>query len=239
MILDQCRHLRSRIADKKQLRLNVDQLNRFQKVRDLFAQHLTRLAPLLAVLRTLRDAGLARIDLGEEAGRAATLVETARSAFGEKPESLIDERSFYAKSFGEEVTAVSDRLERELQAAWQRYTEGKMPATNREVLDVLATAFPREVRQLRQRAERLDLTRRSLPKSAEELREFDAEAGELQRAWSQLGGGEVPASVAAFLRAAAAPAGAQLDLLTDEVRRWLAQHGIAGSFSVRVTNAGL
>ena len=104
---------------------------------------------------------------------------------------------------------------------------------------MLATAFPREVRLLRQRAERIELTRRTLPKNAQELREFNDEVAELQQAWSQLGGGEVPAAVVTFLKAAAAPTGAAIDLLTDEVRRWLTQHGIARSFAIRVANAGL
>src|SRR5439155_24767943 len=107
------------------------------------------------------------------------------------------------------------------------------PATNRDVLDVLATAFARDVRLLRQQADRLDLTRRTLPGSAQSLREFDAEVADLQRAWGQLGGGEVPPPVVAFLKAAAAPAGARLDLLTDEVRRWLADHGILAAFTIR------
>ncbi len=239
MILDQCRNVSEQIAEKKQLRLNVEQLKRFQKVRDQFAHQVSRFAPLLAVLRTLSAARLARIDMGQDARRLVAQVSAVRGQFRAKAESLIDERTFAATQFGESVAGIADRLETELQAAWLKYTERSIPGTNREVLDVLATAFPREVRLLRQRAEQLGLTRLTLPKSAEELREFDAEVGELQRAWSQLGGGDVPAAVVAFLKAAAAPAGAQLDLLTDEVHRWLTQHGIARSFSIRVASLGL
>ncbi len=239
MILDQCKDLSGQVAEKKQMRLNVEQLKRFHKVRDLFAHQVSRLNPLFSVLRTLRSANLAEIDLSQEAESLVQDLTSIRDQFRAKPESLIDERSFAPTPFGDSVTAIADQLEAELQSAWSKYAERKIPATNREVLDVLATAFPREVRLLRQRAERLEMTRRTLPKNAEELREFDVEVTLLQRAWSQLGGGDVPASVIAFLKAAAAPAGAAIDLLTDDVRRWLAQHDIARSFAIRVANAGL
>ena len=43
----------------------------------------------------------------------------------------------------------------------------------------------------------------------------------------------MPPAVVAFLKAAAAPSGARLDLLTEEVRRWLADHKILAAFSIR------
>lgn len=239
MILDQCKELCTQIAEKKQMRLNVEQLKRFHKIRDLFTQQVNRLGPLLSVLRTLRSANLAYIDLSQDAKPLATKVVAIRDQFRAKPESIIDERTFTPAPFSESVTGIGDQLQADLQAAWSKYTDRNIPATNREVLDVLATAFPREVQQLRQRAERLDLTRHTLPTNAEELREFDDDVAELQQAWSQLGGGDVPAEVIAFLKAAAAPTGAAIDLLTDDVRRWLTQHGIARSFAIRVANAGM
>jgi hypothetical protein len=239
VIQDQCKDLCTQIAEKKQMRLNVEQLKRFHKIRDLFTQQVNRLGPLLSVLRTLCSAKLAQIDLSQDAKPLLMEVVAIRDRFRAKPESIIDERAFAPTPFSETVTGIGDQLEADLQTAWSKYTERKIPATNREVLDVLATAFPREVRQLRQRAERLELTRHTLPKNAQELREFDDEVAELQRAWSQLGGGDVPAAVIAFLKAAAAPTGAAIDLLTEDVRRWLTQHGIARSFAIRVANAGM
>lgn len=239
MILDQCKELCTQIADKKQMRLSVEQLKRFHKIRDLFTQQVYRLRPLLSVLRTLCSAKLAKIDLSQDAKPLVAEAVAIRDRFRAKPESIIDERTFAPTTFSESLTGISDQLEAGLQTAWSKYTERKIPATNREVLDVLATAFPREVRHLRQRAERLEQTRHTLPKNAEELQEFDDEVAELQRAWSQLGGGDVPAAVIAFLKAAAAPTGAAIDLLTDDVRRWLTHHGIARSFAIRVANASM
>lgn len=181
-MIDLCRKVRTRIADRKQLRMNVEQLKRFQKVRDVFAQRVHRLEPLLAVLQVLRNAALVQGDFGADARRLVTLAESARTLLADRAEALIDEQSFSVKAFTEEIAGIADHLEMCLQAAWQKYTDKVIPATNREVLDVLAAAFPHEVRLLRQRTERLDLIRRTLPKSAEELAEFNAEVSDVQGA---------------------------------------------------------
>ena len=102
--------------------------------------------------------------------------------------------------------------------------------------NVLEPAFPREVRLIRDRSNRLALTRLTLPKTAEQVRDFDAEAAALQKAWEQLDGGDVPAAVLTFLRAAAGEQGARIELLTDEVRRWLEAKKIARSYSIRVSS---
>jgi hypothetical protein len=234
VILDECKQLEERIAAKKQLRLNVEQLKRFHKVRDLFALHAGRLLDVMAVWRTLREAGIVGLRSNTEVPRILASVREIREKFCAKAESLVDERSFSSVDFGKSLTDLTDAFEEALRSAWQQYTTKKIPPAPPEILLVLAPAFPGEVRLIRETSERLERTRFDLPKSAKQLVEFNAEVEALQQAWKQLDGGDVPPAVLTFLRAAAAQTGARLDLLTDEVRRWLAAKKIVQSFSIRV-----
>jgi hypothetical protein len=236
--LDRCDGLRGRIAEKKRLEQHVTQIRRFKKVRDLLTQHLDRLAPLRSAWHTLRNACIADVNVRSEAAPAFRAIDAIRQAFKQRPEAVIEDRVLNPVVLGQTLQGVADALERALVEQWQRHTTRKVPPANREVLDALAPAFRREVQLIRQLSEHIDRFRQILPVTPEQLQEFDAEVAELQRVWGQLGGGEMPAAVLLFLKAAAAPAGAGIDLLTEEVRSWLNTHRILRSFAIRVSGSG-
>jgi hypothetical protein len=236
VILDQCKELAGRVAEKRRLRQNVDQLKRFQKVRDMVQRHATRLKDLATVLSAFKETSVGAVPLPPPMRDSLLAVTSARGKFQTRAESLVDEKEFSTVAFASVLTETADALEEALKSAWSKYAEAKTPAANPDVLSVLEPAFPREVRTIRDRSNRLALARLTLPKSAAQVREFDAEVADLQTAWGQLGGGEVPAGVLTFLRAAAGESGAHIGLLTDEVRRWLEDKKIARSFSIRVSS---
>ncbi|QDV37413.1 hypothetical protein [Tautonia plasticadhaerens] len=235
MIVDECRRLSERIAEKRRLRIHVEQLNRFQRARDLLAGHVSRLAPLVNVCRTLRAAGVGeiRLDSAEEC-RAA--IAELHAKYREGADSILDERTLGMNGVLRRIVALADALEAELRERWASYTAARIPSTNREVLDVLAAAFPREVGRIRLLAEQCERARQALPMTTEDFEAFTNVAKSLRRSWDELGGGELPSSVLDFLRSAASLRGASIELLTDEVRGWLHDHGILNSFSVRLTN---
>ena len=235
MILDRCEKLQGRIAEKKQLDQSVKQMLRFRKVRDLLAQQRERLTGAQTAWRTLCGAGVFKGDVPAEIVAALAAVESAREGFGTRADSVIDERSFSLVNLGQSLSAAAEALETLLGDAWQRYVTGKVPSTSREVLDALQSAFPSEVRSIRQAGERLERHRQILPTSKEQVQEFENEVLALQQAWDRLGGGGVPRPVLTFLKSAAGHGGAGLELLTDEVRRWLTEHEVIRSFRVRVT----
>jgi hypothetical protein len=236
MIVDDCKTLSARVSEYKRLRENSVQVGRFEKVRAVLETGTARIAPLAATARTLREANVANVDLGQEAKEVLATLGKARAAFADRPESLIDPRVLDLTKLGKAIEGLAKQLEERLRAEWLQHTAARIPATKREVLDVLAPAFPKEVRLLRQRAEKLELSRHTLPTTQEALSEFESEVVELQQAWAKVGGGNVPPAVTSFLQAAASHAGASLELLTDEVRRWLAEHKIIALFSIKVSN---
>ena len=82
-----------------------------------------------------------------------------------------------------------------------------------------------------------------LPEARKRMREA-VDAGRMGRmGWMggerpEIDAAEQPHKSAGFNTGVPAPAGAGLDLLTEEVRRWLSEHGIVRSFSIRVTGPG-
>lgn len=237
MILDRCKALSARIAEKKTLEQSVTQIRKYRKVREAITQQKDLLTPLHKVSADLREAGVPTGAAPASIAPTLAAVATARDKFLQSAESIIDTTVFATGPFAQSLRLAADDLGSALLTAWQRHVAAKVPPANRDVLDALATAFPREVRQIRQGGERVERLRQILPASVQQVREMEAEAAVLQQAWGQLGGGEVPAPVLAFLKAAATPAGAGIDLLTDEVRAWLEQHKIVRSFAVRAAGS--
>ena len=236
MILDECKDLTDQIAKKRQLRIHVEQLKRYQKVRDLLATHADRLAPLVSVCQTLRDTSIGDVRLGDMPDRLLVSINDVRAKFQTVPESIIGDRSLSLNGLSQSVNVLAGELETEVKRAWVQYTAAKTPTTNHEVLDVLASAFPKPVARIRLLSEQLERDRVTLPVNALHVENFNRKAAVLQSAWEALGGEQVPEAVLQFLKNAASPQGAPLQLFTDEVRAWLVAHDILKSFKVRVGN---
>lgn len=237
MILERCQKLSIRISEKKKLEQSVTQIRRYRKVRDAIAQHKAQFTQSHRVSTALRQAGVETGEVPAGVAPALTAVAAARCSFLESAESIIDPVAFAAAPFTQLLTSAANDLDAALLAAWQRHVATKVPPANRDVLDALASAFPREVRTIRQGGERIDRLRQTVPTSGEQVQELEREAAILHQAWGQLGGGEVPAPVLTFLKAAATPTGAGLELLTEDVRTWLEEHKIVRSFGIRVSGS--
>ena len=236
MIVDESNSLAVLVNEYKSVRENSVHLARFEKVRDGLSVGVTRIGPLVAAFRTLRDTKISVCNHGLIATDLIATLAQARKAFVERAESLIDTKVFDLARFSKRIETLAKDLEEQLRSDWLRYAQGRIPATRREVLDVLATAFPAEVLLLRQCAEKLELACKDLPITQSAISEFETDVKALQDAWAQVGGGDVPVAVTSFLQAAASPSGASLDLFSDDVRSWLSNHKILTSFSIKVSN---
>jgi hypothetical protein len=237
VILDRCDTLRGRIETKKRVERNAKEIARFKKVRDVLGQHAVRLASLVAASEILAEAGIAVRPLPSGSGAAFAAVRTLKESFRERPDVVVDEEQFNLVRFDRALKSAADTLDGHLLGCWRRHALQFIPPANAAVLDALATAFPSEVRLIRSESARLTIAADSLPGTLEGIQAFERDATSLQAIWGQLGGGDVPQAVQLFLKSAASPAGAGLDLLTEEVRGWLDLHRITNSFSVRVATS--
>ena len=80
------------------------------------------------------------------------------------------------------------------------------------------------------RQELLALSRITFP-SSDQITKFDETVAAYSRAFQDLGG-DIPTDVRDALQAAASPSGAPIDKFTSNVRAWLQERGLAGSFRV-------
>jgi hypothetical protein len=237
MIVARCETLRNRIETKRQVERSAKELARFKKVRDLLAQHAGRLASLVAASDLLDAAGVTVRPLPAVASAALVTVRTLKESFAARPDIVVDEEQFNSVRLDRSLKAAAEALQGHLLPCWRGHALQLIPPANEAVLDALAPAFPREVRLIRAASVKLAQAAESLPGSLEEVRSFERDATSLHAIWGRLGGGDVPQALLTFLKSAASPAGAGLELLTDEVRDWLTMHEITSSFSVRVATS--
>ncbi len=233
MILERCDTLRGRIETKKQVERNANEIARFKKVRDLLGQHAQHLAALVAVSEVLAEARITVRPLPSGSAAALAAVRTLKASFLERPDVVVEEQ-FSPVRLDRALKAAGDTLDGHLLGCWKRHALQLIPPANEAVLEALGTAFPAEVRLIRSASVKLTQSADILPGSIEDVRSFERDAASLHAIWGQLGGGAVPQSVLSFLKSSASPAGAGLDLLTEEVHGWLAVHRITNSFSIRV-----
>lgn len=232
MITDELTALETRVREYRQLRDHVDQVKRFQRAGELISGHVNRLRPLLRVFATLRAAGILDAVPGDAARAVAQKAADLLQAFRDRPTAVLDERPFTPTALNEPITTLATALEAQLRRAWGDYVSARVPPANADVLEVLAPTFRSEVARIRHLSSQLDALRLVLPETQAVIDDLGGKVTELQQAWQTLDGGQVPPSVLAFLKAASST-GAALALLTDEVRRWLADHGIDRSFTIR------
>jgi hypothetical protein len=233
VILERCNTLRGRIETKNQVERNANEIARFKKVCDLLAQHAQRLAALVAVSEVLAEAQIAVRPLPSGSAAVLAAVRTLKASFRERPDVVVEEQ-FNPVRLDRALKSAGDTLDGHLLACWKRHALQLIPPANEAVLEALGTAFPAKVPLIRSASVKLTQSADILPGSIEEVRTFERDAASLHAIWGQLGGGAVPQSVLSFLKSAASPAGAGLDLLTEEVHGWLAVHRITNSFSIRV-----
>ncbi len=236
MIVDDCEQLVTRIAEKERLRRHVEQLNRFDRVGEQLEQAVSRLSPLLLSCASLKESAIADITLPS----AKTLRDETASVlalFQGDREAILDATRFKPKAFTEAVKTLTDELQIALDRAWQAYAGGRALATNRELLDVLERLpkFRPVVQRIRSLSEKIRQAQAILPTTKAQVDEFNRLVTQAEQAWQELGGEQMPQEVLDFLKAAISPAGSRLGFLTDAVRSWLTQHGIASSFVVKVS----
>lgn len=239
MLIDDCRVLTARISEKERLRRHLEQLNKFEGVRNQLRQRaVARLSPLMDSWQALSAAGIESSSVAGESRPLLEEVTALLAAFRKDPEAALDPRQFRPRAFLDSVEVIAARLQAELMRAWQEHTAAQAPATNRELLDVLdrLPRFRPTIRRIRTLVDRVRQAQAVLPASAAQIAGYDQLVVQAQGAWQELGGDQVPADVLAFLRGAVGPTGARLDQLTEAVRRWLAEHRLEGSFAIRAGN---
>lgn len=137
--------------------------------------------------------------------------------------------------FQDAIDRALRELERRSTGAWQRYTAQGTPETSEEILAALASdpSARTTVIAIRRLAESVRRLRDRQVPTPNEVAEFDTAVADLRAAWSNLDVASLNDDVVAFLRAANADRGAELALLTEPVRMWLAERHLESHYAIR------
>ena len=167
-----------------------------------------------------------------DATKAYERVQKVREALKADPLSITKGRDFtYMKSAFQKF---SGEVEHVTEETWDQYKPRAKPSvdTNQIAEAEQQEAFKAKASQLKARAKYADQLGKKPPETEQEF-------AELEEAWQDVRDliEELPAvasdpKVREFLKAANSSKGAALELLTDEVRQWLAENNTADKYRI-------
>lgn len=196
----------------------------FKGRRELFESVVKDLEPIVSSLRALRSKGIisGAGELSAEAGEVLKLAKTIKKNFDARPNWILQPPEFSLQLFQQTLSNLRNGILFSVRESWANYTVGKVPKIDRELLAVLKDIgdLGRIVGRIGVLSTRIEKERAKVPKSEEEVADFEDLVSELIKAWDSLESDEMPQSVRVFLKEATS-GGAPLPLLTDEVLSWL------------------
>lgn len=238
-LLERSRTLAADVAALVDLRERAKHAALIEQRANLLAAKATELAGLQAAAQVLSGEQIEvhALDRSLVAGIRSQTVDLQRRFAQDKsvmrePFPGEDFRYFYLASVAK--CAASGRAA--LADAWRDWGERQLPRVDDEVLGILGQlpALKDAVARIREKRTLALKSVATLPDAPAAVLMLTSLASDIRTQWQSLAGDGIAAPVLAFLRAAGGQDGAPYGLLTDEVLRWLNEHGLAQSLRVRI-----
>jgi len=236
MLAQQATELVELVSRTEQLKKTVNERQAFDSRRQNLQELVAAVRPHVHALEALRAHGVHTPTLGERVAPARRTIEAIREEFHADPRWVVDPSRFKYVPFQRTIEALAAEFEGHVRQAWAVFTRSRSRDIDVEVLRVLALvpAFRPTVTRIQKAQERVSRLQATVPTGESDVGRFEDLMSEFDAAWAELGSDDVPREVLEFLRTAGRD-GAPLDLLTDEVRDWLAERGILQSLRVRIS----
>ncbi len=233
MLTTQTKELMEVIEQRNELRENIERIQGFQTRLDELEELKKEIEPLAQTCFAFRECGIGRFNEPDYLNNLIEIAMELKKSFKNNPESIIEAKSLLQLKQG--YIGLCGLLKSNLTSEWERYVIKNIPPSNSELLNVLGRlpTFAATVSKIKRLSEQIMSMKQCLPKDKEGIKAFDSKVEELKLAWQKIGSDEVPKSVLQFLQGAVS-GGAPLNLLTDEVRQWLAIHGLSTSFRINL-----
>jgi hypothetical protein len=203
--------------------------------RDQLEDLVAALAPLHATYVVFRQNEI-QVDERKtkpSATRLASSFDDVQKRFADDPNCLAADTTLLRRETTVYLPRLVEHLREALRRAWLDYLAARGSIVDDDLIQVVAKVpqFAQAARAISDLRRAVNEFRERLPEQDAELREFHAKTDELGQAWATLEGDGLPGGVLRFLKAAGST-GAPVELLTAEVRRWLSERGVEGSFRV-------
>jgi hypothetical protein len=233
MIEERAKELLVLIKRQRELTKHLHLLDGFRTQASAVADGKKRVDELIQIATLLSDRGIATKSFPAGTSALRNEIEQLRERFVQDPTYILGANRLSA--IKSSLPVFADRFQQALLASWKVYAMNRKPPVNFEVLNVLERIEPlrRQVERVAQGLRSLSIRSESLPRTVDELDDFENIAAKVNVAWKQLDSDHLPPDVLRFLKESGSPAGADLDLLIEPVKQWLRDHKLDRAFRIR------
>lgn len=233
MLLEECRVAQRRIEACVELRAASELAEGYATRHKMLKTSGDGLRPLVSTRNAFRTRAIAHEVPAAALAAISPRLDQVRAEYRTKPDSILGQRAL--GSILRDLQSLAPRLTAMLAAAWASYVDDQHVEISDQLLAVLdqVPALREATKQVRTSQANIARRRATLPKANSDIADLDSAVAELRSQWHLLTGDGLPREVMEFIRAAAG-GGAQLELLTDEVRQWLISRAVKDAFHVVV-----
>jgi len=231
--ITRARELRQQADRLKNRQADEAKAQHFEKRRNELVELRKRLEEFALPADVLaRDGRIPPEDFPDSAEVEALLSKLLLKARQEAPEDFSKGNDY--SRFRKRLDAMNSELESLVDKVWKEFL-AEFPPVDEKLLDDLTTIPGQEqaVKQVRLLKSELQIATARPPKVDDELKAILKRAEALRAKLADLSDAHYPIPVRQFLRAAQQPGGAELGLLTDDVRQWLKARGLIDRIRLR------
>jgi hypothetical protein len=236
MLLERAATLATKISTYQKLKSNAAEADLFGTRAKQFESASLLMAGLRETLGRLADAGLP-VDFEPSDGLGyAEKARLLREAIKEDPAKVNDPPFDIKHAFTDRLNGIASAGHKAASAAWKAYVDKRAAFGADDVLSALGQvqqfrASVAKIRQIRSEAAAFGDSLPADPKAA--IASLDTLISQHEAAWATLAASDIPASVVAFIRAAAS-SDALLSSYTSEVQAWLESRNLLGAFRIKL-----
>ena len=236
MILEKINTLEDLLKERREAQNNVNKITAYSTRLEELQTIVAETEPLVKTCTVLRRNGIGDFVGIEMINDAVTYLSELKVKYYENPDHIIQAGA--TQQLKQSFSYYREILRNNLESSWKQYVETKNPVINEELLNVLSriNAFKSTVEKVRKLNSKIEEMKSTLPENQSDIDNFLSIIHSLNETWQKLGSDNVPGEVLEFLKAAVSPRGADLNLLTDEVRVWLKMNDVIHSFRIGAKN---
>lgn len=235
MIAVQCLDIRKKIEELRRVRTISTEIQGFTERQNKLAELMIRAGKTLSTKQLLDSEKIGSILTPQGIGQLQDMVNKLQGGFMANPSSILEPNSLKQIELG--INSALIEMEENLLAAWNTYKSSYLINLNPEMLNVLAKipGFSNNVQKIIGKTREIDQYHTSYPTTKQEVDNFIARASALTSTWNELDSQNIPPAVWSFLRNAVTPGGTPLNTLSEGVFKWLQDHRVENSFSIKLT----
>ena len=233
-ILERTKNLNSEIEKLKKLRVRSSKAGKFEQLADHLEPVKEKFADLENPLDSMID--IKDIQINNEFNTLAGLsgmLKDFKDRYEEDKNNALDPfpQKDLTHVFITPLTSLATDVDENLTDAWSTWTgEKNSSGINEDTLEVLFGAGIKGVKELKKKHKEIQDLSQTLPQDTRTPEKVKDLGKSVREAWDKL---DAPSEVVSFLREAYGD-GASLNLLSDEVKKWLEENGLIHNVKVKM-----